>query len=187
LLPEFFPVERSLTRLEMTMKHEYDVGTRTHRWTFGHGIADITFTVPGTDHPTYATAAIHGYKQKIADAGAIVRDTKTGKSATDAEKRVAMQSIVDRILNDELWNAERGGERVRKVPPINVAALVAAIVAIRQRPLEAVQAFVEAKTEETRFAMAMGDEFRLQYAMECTRLVIAKPLDATTAEELDNL
>jgi hypothetical protein len=170
----------------MKMKHVFDVGTRTHRWTFGHGLKDVVFAIPESDHPTFESAARHGYKQKIADAGAIVRDTTTGKSATDSEKRAAMQTICDRILIDELWNAERSGERKQKVAPINVEALVAAIVAIRNRPAAAALAFVGSKPENVRFALAMSDEFRLQYSLECVKAAGAAPkLDVELAAEID--
>ncbi len=169
------------------MKHSFDVGTRTHRWTFGNGIADVVMAIPATDHPTYEQAAVHGYKQKVGDAAAIVRDTTSGKSATDVEKRAAMQTVVDRILNDELWNAERTGERKQKVTAVNVDALVAAIVSIRSRPVAAVRAFVEAKSEETRFALAFSDEFRMAYAAEVVALAVAKPLDEGLSNELDEI
>ena len=167
------------------MKHEYKVDARRHVWTFGGSIPDVVFDIPEPDHPTFETAAIHGYKQKIGDAAAIVRSTETGKSATDVEKRDAMQTIVDRILVDELWNAERTGKRTAKVAPINVDALVAALVAIRNRPEAACRAYVESKSEDVRFALAMSDEFRLQYAMETVKMAAAKPLTDELANELD--
>ena len=168
------------------MKYAFDAFSGTHVWTFGNGLEDVRYTQPVivSDSPVAAPMLANGAKQKIADAGAIPRDTKTGKSATDAEKRDAMQAVVER-LNNGVWNAERTG--ATKARPIDVAALVAAIVTLRQRPVEKVQAFVAAKTEEQRFALAMSDEFRLEYAMQCVKIRPVVALDDEQLAEIDAL
>jgi len=181
------------------MKHEYKADVRLHVWTFGGSVPELTFYVPKIEWVAPETGAAetdsfntvddalaHGYKQKIADAGAIVRNTDTGKSATDAEKRAAMQAVADR-LNSGQWNAERTGKRETKVTLIVVDALVEAIVAIRGRDVEAVRAYVESKAEDVRFALAMSDEFRMAYATAVTALKPAKKLDEDMAAELDGL
>jgi hypothetical protein len=53
-------------------------------------------------------ALIHGLKQKLVDAAAISRDTKTGKSATIEQKYDAVKAVYDRLLNGT-WNEEREG------------------------------------------------------------------------------
>lgn len=168
------------------MKYAFDAFSGTHVWTFGNGIDDVRYTQPVivSDSPVALPMLANGAKQKIADAAAIPRDTKTGKSATDQEKRDAMQAIVDR-LNNGVWNADRTG--ATKPKPIDVAALVAAIVALRQRPEAAVKAFVDAKTEEQRFALAMSDEFRLEYAMQCVKMRPVVALDDAALAEIDAL
>jgi hypothetical protein len=53
-----------------------------------------------------AAAIIHGLKQKIVDAGAISRNTDTGRSATVADKFAAMHEVYLRITDPAApsWN-----------------------------------------------------------------------------------
>lgn len=55
-----------------------------------------------------AEATVHGLKQKLVDAAAIARDTKTGRSATIQEKYAAVNTVYDRLLSGA-WNEEREG------------------------------------------------------------------------------
>lgn len=55
-----------------------------------------------------AESLIHGLKQKLVDAGAIPRDTKTGLSATISEKYEAVKAVYDRLLAGQ-WNETREG------------------------------------------------------------------------------
>ena len=52
-------------------------------------------------------AIMHGLKQKIGDAAAIGRNPETGRSATLADKRAAMRTVIERLQAGS-WNAERG-------------------------------------------------------------------------------
>ena len=52
-------------------------------------------------------AVLHGLKQKLVDAAAISRNPDTGKSATLAEKRAAVEAVLERLLGG-MWNAPRG-------------------------------------------------------------------------------
>ena len=52
-------------------------------------------------------AIMHGLKQKIGDAAAIGRNPETGRSATLADKRAAMQVVIERLQAGS-WNAGRG-------------------------------------------------------------------------------
>lgn len=51
---------------------------------------------------------LHGLKAKIGDAGAIARNTDTGRSATTDDKMAAMTEVRDRLLAGE-WNKIRTG------------------------------------------------------------------------------
>lgn len=76
----------------------------------------ITLTIPGFKprlvnvtmlaDDIKTAAMFHGVKQKIVDAMALSRDTKTGKAASWADKHAAMTAMADR-LERGLWN-ERG-------------------------------------------------------------------------------
>jgi hypothetical protein len=164
------------------MEFSFDTFSREMRWTFGFGIPDVTFTVPkvDSDDPTIEPALCNGYKQKIADAAALARDTKTGQSATFAEKRAAMQEVVDRLARGE-WNALVGG----KPRLVDVDALVAVIAALRQKPVVGVRAYVESRTEEQRKALAASKEFAEAYAREIARKRPARELDPDLEAGLD--
>ena len=51
-------------------------------------------------------ALVHGLKQKLVDAAAISRNPDTGKSASVADKRAAVQEVLDRLLAGR-WNKGR--------------------------------------------------------------------------------
>lgn len=55
-------------------------------------------------------ACIHGLVQKVSDAAALSRDTKTGKSATPQDKLAAMVKVVEHLTSGtEEWNLKREG------------------------------------------------------------------------------
>jgi hypothetical protein len=59
-------------------------------------------------------ALMHGLKQKLVDAAAIARNTETGASATLADKKEAVLSVLNRLMAGS-WNATReGGESAAK-------------------------------------------------------------------------
>lgn len=80
----------------------------------------ITLTIPGfaakvvdvlkLADDVRTQGLFHGVKQKLVDSMALSRDTKTGRSASWADKHAAMSAMVDR-LERGLWNerAEGGG------------------------------------------------------------------------------
>lgn len=52
-------------------------------------------------------AVLHGLKQKLVDAAAISRNPDTGRSASVADKRAAVEAVMARLLGGS-WNAGRG-------------------------------------------------------------------------------
>jgi len=172
------------------MKYAWNAEKRTHVWTFAGDVGVVEFTVPVAQWvqdcgagSTADAALIHGYKQKIGDAAAIARNTETGATATDADKRDAMQAVVDRLNNGE-WNAvaRGGGAKV-----VNIDALVAAIAAVTNKPVVAVRAWVESKTDEQRKAYTASREFAEAYAIAVAQARPRAKLDETTAAEIDSL
>ena len=104
------------------------------------GAGRIELDADGLDDSIRTQAMYHGIEQKVRDAAALSRDTKTGKSATPAEKLEAMQEVVNNLLAGT-WNAKRAGAQ-----PLNRAALFEAIAEARSteaRPITAAE--VEAK------------------------------------------
>ena len=63
-------------------------------------IADLTYEI-------LTHAVLHGLKQKLVDAAAISRNPDTGKSATVADKRAAVEAVMMRLAAGA-WNAARG-------------------------------------------------------------------------------
>jgi hypothetical protein len=162
------------------MKRSFDEKTRQLKWTFDGAVPALTYTVPAitaTD-PTADTALIHGYTQKIGDAAAIPKNETTGKSATDAEKRAAMQEIVDRLLDGE-WNGDR------KSGGLNIEALVAAIVKITKKSDAGVRAFVEGKDDTGKKALRDSAQFAGAYAIAVAAMRPKRELDAGLKTELD--
>ena len=158
--------------------YSYDAFARRLEWTFGDG-STVYYTIPHDEflEPICNAALIHGFKQKIADAAAIARNPETGKSATMADKRAAMQKVVDQ-LNDGMWNAERTGGTG------NVGGLLAvAIAAVKGLPIERVREFLKGKTKAQREAMALVSPYREKIA----ELIAARTKDVDTNEMEDEL
>ena len=82
------------------------VGHDTLNFTFADG-QELTITASGLLPEIRHEAIMHGLKQKIGDAAAIGRNPETGRSATLADKRAAMQVVIERLQAGS-WNAERG-------------------------------------------------------------------------------
>jgi hypothetical protein len=82
-----------------------DAGVLT--WTFADG-KTVAFDTKAVAKNVRAEATVHGFRQKIADAAAMSRDTETGLPATVEQKRAAMESVIQN-LNAGLWNAPAGG------------------------------------------------------------------------------
>jgi hypothetical protein len=53
-----------------------------------------------------AHAMMHGFKQKLVDAGAIARNPDTGRSASTDDKYAAVREVYDRLLTGQ-WNKGR--------------------------------------------------------------------------------
>lgn len=105
------------------------------------GLAPIVLNVSALSPDIMAYAAVHGLKQKIGDAAAMKRNPDTGASATLADKRAAMQAVVDRLLAGQ-WNAERGDGSG------GASLLAQALVRLQpEKTLADVRAWLETKTD----------------------------------------
>lgn len=173
----------------ITTKYGFDETKREMRWTFGAGIADVVFNPPeayGESHgenpidSTIGPALLNGYKQKIADAMAISVDTTTGKSATMQEKAAAARAMAQQLA-DGIWNAARAAAMPKTV---DVTALVAVIAAKLDKSPIGVRAYVEAKDEAGRRALADSAEFAESYVLQVAK---SRPLVALSADEQSEL
>lgn len=113
----------------------------------------ITFTVKDAGaltldlskvSPVNATRAMrHGFIQRVSDKAAISRDTKTGLSATPAEKLAAMKTLVDHFMSGtEEWSPARA-ERAAAVVIIGLDPLaIAAVCEVTGKDEPAIRAFI---------------------------------------------
>lgn len=86
-----------------------DATAGTVTWTFvGSDLPPVTVYADTLSSDIRDYAALHGLKQKIGDAAAMVRNPDTGRSATLADKRDAMVEILSRLVAGE-WNKRREG------------------------------------------------------------------------------
>lgn len=67
----------------------------------------ITLQLGDLSDEVLAQAVLHGLKQKLVDAAAIGRNPDTGRSATLADKKAAVMTVYNRLLEGS-WNAPRG-------------------------------------------------------------------------------
>lgn len=135
-------------------------------WDKAAGI--ITFTVAGIGsikldlrkcgEAVTETAAYHGFEQKVRDAAAIPRDTKTGHSASPSEKFEAMQRVVE-ALHNGIWNAARQAQKA-----LNRAALYEAIANVRKVAAQVVEAKFRERTDDVLRAFLTHREIAAEYA-----------------------
>ena len=163
--------------------YAYDEPSRTHTWSFGAGIDDVVYTMPkiASDDPTAEPALANGYKQKIADAGALARDQKTGAAPTLDKRAEAMRTVATRLADEKQWNATAGA----KPKLIDVDALIAAILAVKSKPEAGVRAYVESRTEDQRKNLANSKDFAEAYAIAVAKARAVRELSAELQSELD--
>jgi len=120
----------------------------------------LTLDVAALHEKIRERAAVHGMIQRVSDAAAIPRDTKTGASATAEEKFKSMQRLVEHYASgSEDWN-RKGGERAeRVVKEPSGAELLRMALAIAKPQLEAekIAIFVKAR-KANEIAALLGHE-----------------------------
>ncbi len=88
---------------------------------------------------------MHGLKQKLVDAAAIVRNPDTGRSATVADKFDAVKEVYDRLLAGE-WNKTREGGPTGGL-------LLRALMTFQGKDRETVKAWLDTKTDDQKAAL----------------------------------
>lgn len=94
-----------------------------------------------------AQALMHGLKQKLMDAGAISRDSVTGRSATPTDKFNAIREVYDRLVAGE-WNKTREGGS-----PTGGLLLTALMTVYPTKTKDQLVAFLASKTAEEKTAL----------------------------------
>jgi hypothetical protein len=110
--------------------------------------------------------AMHGWKQKVADAAAKGRDPETGRAASDAEKIAAMQAVADRIASGT-FNATGGGG--------GVSLVVMALAELSGKSIADAREYYAGKTKAEQAALAANARVK----------VIVDRLTAERVERLD--
>lgn len=118
---------------------------------------------------------VNGFKQKIADSGAL-------KDATPTAKMSAMFDTADRLAMLQQWNS---GTRA-SIRTVNVEALVVAIAATLGKPADAVAEIVAGWSVEQMFAQSVAERYRAEY-IERLPKPVARADTATLDAELDAL
>lgn len=159
------------------MTFAYDAPSRTLGWLFSDGstLEYVHADVAPVDSLTIP-ALVHGFKQKIADGGAISRNAETGKPATVADKRDAMARIVENLKAGD-WYAERkGGGAIGGL-------LAVAIANVDGSDVEKVREYLKGKTQKQRDAIGANKK----YAGELAKLRKARVVDLDVSAEMAEL
>lgn len=141
-------------------------------WVIAHEIKDetIKFVVKGAgtivldmaklSDKIARRAAIHGMIQRVSDAAAIPRDTKTGKSATPQEKFDAMAELVEHYISGTTeWNRKGAGRSPRE---LSGAGLLRAVLELWQpkKPVEKINEFVKGLKQAQIAALLSSSELK---------------------------
>ena len=167
-------------------------------WTIAHKIEGqlVKFAVKGAGelvldvakvHVANRTRAeMHGFVQRISDAAAMARDSKTGASATPQEKFEAMRRLVEHYMaGGEEWSPARSVEGVGRPKSENPQArlLRAALKLFNPAKDEGVIAvFVKERNAAQITALVLSEQ--LKEAVELAREQLAQE-DAKMAEGVD--
>lgn len=171
-------------------------------WTIAHKIEGqlVKFSVKGAGElaldvakvhvANRARAELHGFVQRISDAAAMARDSKTGASATPQEKFEAMKRLVEHYQSgSEEWSPARSVEGVGRPRAENPQArLLKAALAIfnPQKDQETIEKFVKGLGAAQITALVMSEQ--LKESVELAREQLAqedrKLSEGVNAEEL---
>lgn len=127
-----------------------DIFGTTVTVTFSNG-KDLAIDTSTLTPEIQRMAMLHGIKQKLVDAGAIARNTETGRSASVDDKYDAVAEVHARLTGDNpTWNKERGaGDKPAKAKDL----LVRALMQMTGKDKDYVDQFLSAKTKAEREAL----------------------------------
>lgn len=170
-------------------------------WTIAHKIEgeSIMFSVKGAGTLVLDTrklsegnklrAMLHGMVQRVSDAAAMARDSKTGASATPQEKFEAMSKLVEHYASGaEEWSPARSTEGVGR-PRVNPQAqlLVMALKVFNpQKDQETIQQFVKGLGAAQVTALLVSEQLKeaVELAREQVREQEQEAAKGVDAEEL---
>lgn len=156
-------------------------------WTIAHKIEGqlVKFSVKGAGElvldvaqvhaANRAKAELHGFVQRISDAAAMARDSKTGASATPQQKFEAMKKLVEHYQSgSEEWSPARSTEGVSRARVDRDKELLAMALGIfsKDKDPQVIAKFVSGLTKPQVTALLLSQE--LKESVELAREEIAK-------------
>lgn len=171
-------------------------------WTIAHKIDGqlVRFSVKGAGElvldvakihtANRARAEMHGFVQRISDAAAMARDSKTGASATPQEKFAAMKRLVEHYGSGaEEWSPQRSVEGVGRPKSENPQARLLRVALSLHAPekgAEVIEKFVKERNAAQITALVLSEQ--LKESVELARLQLEeedkKAAEGVNAEEL---
>lgn len=144
------PIEKKVSKKIIS---SFDVFGGVLTWNFTNGEslsfdAGLSIEVSGTISAVQKAAMLHGFKQKISDAGAMACDQTTGLSPTP-EARIAKMRRVAESLALGNWELERTGGTGGG----NDSILVRALAENFTKPVDVIRTWLKAKTPAERTAL----------------------------------
>lgn len=138
------------------------------------GSKSITLNLASIHPSNVAYAALHGFKQRIADMAALSRNPDTGKPATPAEKFEALARGVDHYMSGSAdWNLRSAaGERTSG----ELGLLARAIAELKGRDVIEVRDWLKTKSEADRRGLAIAPA--IKPIMDRMRAEVASTVDA---------
>ena len=126
-----------------------DIFNTTVTVTFANG-QDLAVDVSTLSPEMQQQAMLHGIKQKLVDAGALSRNTETGKPASVDDKYAAVAEVHGRLLAG-VWHKERAKKADETVASKDL--LARALMQMTGKDRAYVDDYLSAKTKEQRNAL----------------------------------
>ena len=171
-------------------------------WTIAHKIEGqlVKFAVKGAGELVLDVAKVHaanrkraemhGFVQRVSDAAAMARDSKTGASATPQEKFEAMKRLVEHYMGGaEEWSPARSVEGVGRPKSENPQARllrVALSLFNPEKSAETIAQFVKERNAAQITALLLSEQLKVSVELAREQLAQedAKAAEGVNAEEL---
>lgn len=179
-------------RANWTIAHTVDFASMTITWQV-KGAGALSLDVSKVNQANRERAMLHGFVQRVSDAAAMSRDTKTGKSATPQEKYEAMQRLVEHYASGaEGWSPVRegsgagAGRKAAKEHPQAELLRMALLIHSPEKGAETIAKFVSERSAAQITALVLSEQLKaaVELAKEQLREREQKAAEGVNAEEL---
>lgn len=153
------------------------------------GAGDLVLDLAKVNSANRARAELHGFVQRISDAAAMARDSKTGASATPQQKFEAMKRLVEHYESgSEEWSPARSTEGVGRPKVDRDKELLAVALGIHAKDKDTgtIAQFVQGLKKEQVTALLVSEQLKeaVQLAREEMDKEAQKAAAGVDAEEL---